>query len=74
LAAILGEVSEQVVHARELGAVNQVAAAGLGAGQPCMAQGFEVKRQSAGCDLQQGGEGAWGQALGARHDQGAKSP
>jgi hypothetical protein len=72
LAAVFGEVGEQIVHASELGSVNQVAATGFGTHQTGVADRFEVKRQSAGRNLQQGGEGTGGQTLGTGHHQGAE--
>jgi hypothetical protein len=51
LAAVLGEVGEQFVHACELRSVNQVASAGFDTHQACVVQSLQVKRQTTGGDF-----------------------
>ena len=74
LAAVLGQIGQQGVHALKFGAVNQLPAPRLAADQARVVQGFEVERQGAGGNAQRGGQGAGRQALGASHHQGAKGP
>lgn len=73
-AAMLGQVTQQVIHAAEIGAVDQVAALWLGADQIGMGQFLEVERQRAGRDPKLLGHGTRREAGRTGHDQRSKGP
>src|SRR3989344_777834 len=74
LAAVLGQVGQQVVHGGKRGAVDQVAALALLAHQARVGQLLEVERQRVGRNAQLLGQPAGREPLLARHHQGAEHP
>lgn len=73
LATVFSKVSEQLVHALVVGSVNQVATGSLLCHQPGIDEFLKMKRQRGGWDGQSFLEGARGEAIVARHDQGSKN-
>jgi hypothetical protein len=72
LAAMRGEVGQQIVHLRQVGLVEEVAAFAVHVHQAGMHQALEVKRQRGGGQIQQGGQGAGRHARRAGAHQGAE--
>lgn len=73
LATVFSKVSEQLVHALVVGSINQVAAGSLLCHQSSIDEFLKMKRQSGRWDGQSFLEGARGEAIVARHDQGSKN-
>ena len=72
-AAMLGQVSQQRVHVRDIGAVNQIAAPRFAVDQPGMRQLFQMKRQRTGRYAELLGHDARCQSVRASDDQRPKS-
>lgn len=72
LAAVFGEITDQAIHAREIGAVDQVPALWFDTDQAGMRQFFQMKGQRISGHAQLLGQGAGRHAGRASHDQRAE--
>ena len=74
LAAVFGEVAEQVVHRGERRAINQVAPLAFLADEPGVDKLFQMKRQRIGRNIKLFGECSGRESVGSRNDQSAEHP